>query len=45
MIEHRAPSGNAVAQLDYFAVDKARPAQWFATVTGRFSQQLPDACP
>jgi hypothetical protein len=45
MIERKAPSGNAVAQLDYFAVDKARPAQWFATVTGRYSERLPDACP
>ena len=45
MIERKAPSGNAVAQIDYFAPDKDKPAQWFASVTGRFSERFPDACP
>jgi serine/threonine-protein kinase len=45
MIDHKAPSGNVVAQIDYFAADKARPAQWFTSVTGRFSERFPDACP
>ncbi|HEU4611984.1 MAG TPA: hypothetical protein VFS15_07895, partial [Kofleriaceae bacterium] len=33
-IEYKTPSGNVVAQLDYFAPDKARPAQWFTSITG-----------
>jgi hypothetical protein len=45
MIEHRAPSGNVVAQIDYFASDPGKPAQWFASVTGRFNERFPDACP
>jgi hypothetical protein len=45
MIEHWAPSGNVVAQIDYFASDPGKPAQWFASVTGRFNERFPDACP
>jgi hypothetical protein len=43
--ERKAPSGNAVAQLDDFAPEKAKPAQWFGSVTGAFSASAPDACP
>jgi hypothetical protein len=45
MIDHKAPSGNVVAQIDYFAPDKGKPARWFTSVTGRFSERFPDACP
>ncbi len=45
MIDHQAPSGNAVAQLDYFASDKARPARWYARIADAFHLDLPDACP
>lgn len=45
MIERKAPSGNAVAQIDCFAHDKARPAEWHGNVIGAFSASFPDACP
>jgi hypothetical protein len=45
MIAKKAPSGNAVAQLGYWAPEKAKPAQWFANIAGAFSERLPDACP
>jgi hypothetical protein len=45
MIERKAPSGNAVAQIDYFAHDKATPAQWHGNITGAFGASFPDACP
>jgi serine/threonine protein kinase len=45
MIAKSAPGGNAVAQLDYFSSEKARPAQWFASIAGAFSDRFPDACP
>jgi serine/threonine protein kinase len=45
MIAKKAPSGNAVAQLGYWSPEKGKPAQWFASITGVFGGQLPDACP
>jgi serine/threonine-protein kinase len=45
MIERKAPSGNAVAQIDYFAHDKVRPAEWHGNIAGVFSTSFPDACP
>jgi serine/threonine-protein kinase len=49
MIDHKAPSGNVVAQLDYFASSssskKAEPAQWYARIGDAFHQDLPDTCP
>jgi len=49
MIDRKAPSGNAVAQISYFASsmpgNKGQPAQWMASITGAFSQNFPDACP
>lgn len=45
MIERKAPSGNAVAQIDCFAHDKARPAEGHGNVIGAFSASFPDACP
>jgi hypothetical protein len=34
-----------VAQLGYWSPEKGKPAQWFASITGVFGGQLPDACP
>jgi serine/threonine protein kinase len=45
MIERKAPSGNVVAQIDYFAHEKSKPALWHASIAGAFSEQFPDACP
>ncbi|HEX4423497.1 MAG TPA: protein kinase [Kofleriaceae bacterium] len=45
MIAHKAPSGNAVAQLAYFSLEKGKPAEWYTSISGTFGQRLPDACP
>jgi serine/threonine protein kinase len=44
MIEKKAPSGNAVAQLGYWASGKDQPPLWYGNITGAFSQRFPDAC-
>jgi hypothetical protein len=45
MIAKQAPSGNAVAQLDYFSSEQDKPALWYASIAGAFSARFPDACP
>jgi serine/threonine protein kinase len=45
MIAKKAPGGNAVAQLGYWASGKDQPPLWYGSVAGAFSQRFPDACP
>jgi hypothetical protein len=44
MIARKAPSGNAVAQISYFAFDKAQVPVWVTSVAGVFSEQIADDC-
>ena len=44
MVGKGAPSGNVVAQLDYFSMEKGKPPEWFTSVTGAFSERVPDDC-
>lgn len=45
MIARKAPGGNAVAQIGYWASENDKPPLWYGGITGAFGERFPDACP